>query len=247
MLRFFRNIRQRLLTDNKFSKYLLYAVGEILLVVIGILIALQINNWNEDQKAIKAEKLILKNLAQEFRSNKRELLRQKAIILNCFESNRVLMSYFEKDKELLQQFNLDSLIYNSIEFDQYNPSENAIQDLLQSGRFDLISNDSLKNLLFDWTRTLKLADERYKDCDEKLREEITPYLTINYSLRDIDQYGNLQWKTKSTFKIDKFFLFNDYVYENLTDDFMYRIDRYLDVLDRLEGIINAILDNTSEK
>ncbi len=47
MLRFFRQIRQRLLTDNKFSKYLLYAVGEILLVVIGILIALQVNNWNE--------------------------------------------------------------------------------------------------------------------------------------------------------------------------------------------------------
>ena len=50
MLRFFRQIRQRLLTDNKFSKYLLYAVGEILLVVIGILIALQINNWNEERK-----------------------------------------------------------------------------------------------------------------------------------------------------------------------------------------------------
>ena len=50
MLRFFRQIRQRLLTDNKFSKYLLYAVGEILLVVIGILIALQVDTWNETQQ-----------------------------------------------------------------------------------------------------------------------------------------------------------------------------------------------------
>ncbi|WP_445386453.1 DUF6090 family protein [Robiginitalea sp. IMCC44478] len=50
MLRFFRQIRQRLLTDNKFSKYLLYAIGEILLVMIGILLALQVNNWNEQQK-----------------------------------------------------------------------------------------------------------------------------------------------------------------------------------------------------
>ena len=50
MLRFFRQIRQRLLTDNKFSKYLLYAIGEIMLVVIGILIALSINNWNEERK-----------------------------------------------------------------------------------------------------------------------------------------------------------------------------------------------------
>ncbi len=49
MLRFFRQIRQRLITDNKFSKYLLYAVGEILLVVIGILIAFQVDNWNEEK------------------------------------------------------------------------------------------------------------------------------------------------------------------------------------------------------
>jgi hypothetical protein len=49
MLRFFRQIRQSLLTDNKFSKYLLYAVGEILLVVIGILIALQIDTWRGNQ------------------------------------------------------------------------------------------------------------------------------------------------------------------------------------------------------
>ena len=47
MIKFFRSIRQKLLTENKFSKYLLYAIGEIVLVVIGILIALSINNWNE--------------------------------------------------------------------------------------------------------------------------------------------------------------------------------------------------------
>jgi len=50
MINFFRKIRQRLLTENKFSKYLLYGIGEIILVVIGILIALSINNWNEDRK-----------------------------------------------------------------------------------------------------------------------------------------------------------------------------------------------------
>ena len=50
MIKFFRNIRRRLLRENRFTKYLLYAVGEIILVVIGILIALQINNWNENRK-----------------------------------------------------------------------------------------------------------------------------------------------------------------------------------------------------
>ena len=50
MIKFFRKIRQKLLSENKFSKYLIYAIGEIILVVIGILIALSINTWNENKK-----------------------------------------------------------------------------------------------------------------------------------------------------------------------------------------------------
>ncbi|MDR5590982.1 DUF6090 family protein [Christiangramia sp. SM2212] len=50
MIKLFRNIRRRLLRENRFTRYLIYAIGEIVLVVIGILIALQINNWNENRK-----------------------------------------------------------------------------------------------------------------------------------------------------------------------------------------------------
>ena len=67
MIKFFRKIRQKLLTENKFSKYLLYAIGEIVLVVIGILIALQINNWNETQKDQHELTNILQNIAMEMR------------------------------------------------------------------------------------------------------------------------------------------------------------------------------------
>ncbi len=56
MINFFRNIRKKLADDNKPLKYARYAIGEILLVVIGILIALQINNWNEERKAIISER-----------------------------------------------------------------------------------------------------------------------------------------------------------------------------------------------
>ena len=69
MLRFFRQIRQRLLTDNKFSKYLLYAVGEILLVMIGILLALQVNNWNEARKSRADEIKILANIKKALQSD----------------------------------------------------------------------------------------------------------------------------------------------------------------------------------
>ncbi len=73
MLRFFRQIRQRLLTDNKFSKYLLYAVGEILLVVIGILIALQVDNWNTEKMERRDLEGYLNNIANNVTSDLEQL------------------------------------------------------------------------------------------------------------------------------------------------------------------------------
>jgi hypothetical protein len=65
MIKFFRKIRQRLLTENKFSKYVLYAFGEIILVVIGILIALKVNNWNEERKLDNNVATVLIKLKQD--------------------------------------------------------------------------------------------------------------------------------------------------------------------------------------
>ncbi len=67
MIKFFRKIRQKMLTENKFSKYLIYAIGEIVLVVIGILIALSINNWNEGRKNDLKESLLIKNIIEDLR------------------------------------------------------------------------------------------------------------------------------------------------------------------------------------
>jgi hypothetical protein len=58
MLKFFRRIRRQLLSENQFTKYSLYAAGEIFLVVVGILIALQVNNWNERIKVLNFKKRI---------------------------------------------------------------------------------------------------------------------------------------------------------------------------------------------
>lgn len=69
MIKFFRRIRQNLLTENKLSKYLLYAIGEIALVMVGILLALQVNNWNEERKTRKIEKRMLEELVENLEFN----------------------------------------------------------------------------------------------------------------------------------------------------------------------------------
>ena len=73
MIKFFRKIRQKLLSKNKFSQYLVYAFGEILLVVIGILMALGINNWNENRKDTKVENNLVLGVIAELKSAKTEL------------------------------------------------------------------------------------------------------------------------------------------------------------------------------
>ena len=69
MIKFFRKIRQNLLSEGKTGKYLKYAFGEIILVVFGILIALQINNWNEERKDRIKEQVILKQLQEDYQAN----------------------------------------------------------------------------------------------------------------------------------------------------------------------------------
>ena len=97
MIKFFRGIRQRLLSENKFSKYLIYAIGEIVLVVIGILIALQINNWNEGRKEFRKSKALL----EEFR---RDLAR------DTVESNLVI-------GKLERRIKIESWALNLISYD----------------------------------------------------------------------------------------------------------------------------------
>jgi uncharacterized membrane-anchored protein YhcB (DUF1043 family) len=88
MIKFFRKIRQKLLSENKFSKYLIYAIGEIILVVIGILIALQINNWNESRKQAKNEKEFIISL-------KKDLKQDKAFIEMVIEHNEPRAGAYE--------------------------------------------------------------------------------------------------------------------------------------------------------
>lgn len=73
MIKFFREIRQQLLSENQFSKYLLYAIGEIVLVVIGILVALQIDDWNENRKENLVENELIEVLITDLESRKAEI------------------------------------------------------------------------------------------------------------------------------------------------------------------------------
>lgn len=152
MIKFFRKIRQQLILDNKTTKYFKYAIGEIFLVVIGILIALQINNWNQQRINNQKEQEILKNIHQEFVENKKQidniLKERKLLIENC---DKVIAMFPIKE---LTRPTLDSLkLYLGGTFSRYtfNPSQGTVNSLISTSSFNLIRNDELKKLLISWS------------------------------------------------------------------------------------------------
>jgi hypothetical protein len=244
MIKFFIKIRQNLIMENKTGKYFKYALGEIALVVIGILIALQINNWNQERQFQNEEKIILKNIHTEFLENRNTLK------LGLEENNQgckasiILLNFVGQNRELIQQQNVDSLMYVMLETGSFRPSENTISDLLQSGKLQLLKNEKLKNLLYKWTRNLKKTEVSFNRAELKIDNELVPYLSKYYSMKDIDMYGELQWKNKTLLTIDKLYIFEDIQFENIMDDYLFRVKSAGNNLQELLIIIDDIIKET---
>ena len=151
MIKFFRKIRQKLVTENKFSKYLLYAIGEIVLVVIGILIALELNNLNEIDKVKDTEILYLNALHDEFSNNLIEVERvMKLNAKGLAYANALLDKMGTSDLDLTEKV-FDSLMYRTILAEiQYRPSPGTLIELVNSGKLSIISNRELRLKLASW-------------------------------------------------------------------------------------------------
>jgi hypothetical protein len=235
------------MSENKMSKYFKYAIGEILLVVIGIIIALQINNWNETRKEGIEESAILQNLHDEFSENKKLLETTQKGTTSTKLAGFEIMSLIGKPKTVINQHNTDSLLFLMLEYDSFRPSENTINDLIQSGRLKLLKNKKLKVLLYQWQSDLKNLDVSFKRVELKIDDELVPYLSKKYSLKDIDKYGALNWKESTSLEINKFEIFNEIEFENITDDYLYRIISAENNVSVIEQRIEAILTETKNK
>ena len=223
MIKFFRHIRRSLIQKNQMGKYFKYAIGEILLVVIGILIALQINNWNEDRKEIIEERSILQNLYDEFSENKKVYAQNIVETKSAKQLGYRIMNLMGKPEAKIKTENIDSLLYFVLEPGEFRPSENTINDLIQSGRLRLLRNKKLKTLLYNWQSQLKDVEVAFERVELKVDNELIPYLSKHYALKDIDKYGALNWKDNSELNVNKYAIFYDIEFENIIDDYLYRV------------------------
>jgi hypothetical protein len=191
-----------MVSENKFSKYLLYAIGEIALVIIGILIALQLNNVKENRKANKQEIKFLKSFKIDLEANHQELERviEKSELVKI-RANRIL-EYERGDinNETLAQ--LDTLVMNISDYTIFLSQDGTIEDIIGSGALNIIKNDSIRQAIASWNSNLKNMRE-YEDLSKKGTIQYLEYLR-----QTIDIYKASNQETILT-EGTKEFLFKD--------------------------------------
>ena len=211
MIKFFRHIRKQLLSENKTGKYLKYAIGEILLVIIGILIAVSINGWNEDRKLKNAEQSILKDLKQEMIINLKALEFVISENEKSFEAAIEMRTLF-KDRATFDKMS-DSLFFVLIRKMNrnftYDPKNGILNSIISSGQINQLSNKELKYLLASlkelttdaMENTLKIERQR----DDLMKSAWTNAMIIKdgknlgYNVKSIYEHPEFRWATEHLF------------------------------------------------
>ena len=242
MINFFRKTRKKLADDNKFIKYSRYAVGEILLIFIGVLIAIQVANFNEMREIRNAEQLLLKSLLSEMKANQIQLT--EAMTYHAKSRNAA--------KRMLEIYNGDYIYKNYREVDStlavlqwawtFDPSMGALNSIKLSGHLNSVQNEDLRALI-----------TTYEDLSNDAKEEgmIIQNIIIDKYIPGINKYISLNQRVKflgekyivgtSTFQPDYEGLFKDRIVEGIiTYIHTWRIDE-LEEEKKLNGMMEKFI------
>ena len=207
---------------NKTGKYLKYAIGEIVLVVIGILIALSINNWNQQRLLNKEEQIALQNLKQDFEFN-REALKSNIISTEKIISfNFLVLSYTGSKPKPKSENEFNILLNKTTGTSEFFAKNSFLDDLSNSGKLGIIKNTELRNKLSSW----KPANEDIKESESQTISYSRPLLNFiikNGSWLNADQVSTSKMVQKysfpkSGFDIDNRDLLKHLEFENMIEN-----------------------------
>ncbi len=190
MIKFFRRIRKKLVSENKFSKYLLYAIGEIVLVVIGILIALSINEWNDKKKNTQSELIYYCRILEDFELDKQRIVELKDESDYRIDlSQKVLLELDggTKDKNyIINQFIL------AIRSEIYEPRNVTFKDLISSGNLKLLNDISIKNSLIQYYSELENKQSQLKQNRDEITKEVFELVNTSFEIGAIQEFEYVQ-------------------------------------------------------
>ena len=203
------------MTENKLNLYVVYAIGEVVLVVIGILVALQIDNWNENQRIRNIEQQYLFALKEEFEYNKTEL----ASVMKLNERNTdyalKISDHTGPGNPGITEREFETLAMSSFASEvHYNPNQGVLDEIISSGKLGMFSNDELKFALSSWSAVLDRAlwQER---THETLRVQIVEMTRIQGNMRSMTyDLGEAYGIKPGKFERSSLQLLNSEEYEN---------------------------------
>ncbi len=195
MIKFFRHIRRTLIQENNMGKYFKYAIGEIVLVVIGILIALQINNWNEERKSAFEEKEILQNLYENLTLASQQ---SESLIAQEKELKKLLIGILgvNSNNSASEHTELSDAIFKKAVWDlQSNlPIVNAYFNLKNTNKLSLIKDKEINERFPDFEFKLKKLSDALDDrlsvhqirIDDVFEKDVNFLLLIKSNIPEIN-------------------------------------------------------------
>ena len=200
-----------MLTENKFSKYLLYAIGEIILVVIGILLALQINTWNQQRIINNQEVDLLTSLKAEFQHNLDELNESIEINAKVTRSCAKLTQLIRTDSIILAPDIVDQMLVNIGGFNSFDARIGISGEAVNSGKLSILKNDEIRTQLGNWLKILTDCEEDILFRSDNYTMNLMPFLMKRFPLAngeitkklEFDKSNYLEtYKEKSPFKLN---------------------------------------------
>lgn len=238
--------------ENKTGKYLKYALGEIVLVVIGILIALSINNWNENRKIRIAELEILQNLKTELQLNLEALKTINEQHKSELKDGIYILNLFGTDISNMSELKLDSLISNAFAGFSFEAKDGYINSLIASNKIDYLQNAELKSLISSFESMILDANQEDEFVRRLFNERLWPSTDGKISaLNTLAATGAYKEFPKGTYKSDYNWFFSNREMEDLTANiFSWRKENVVDeqiFMDKIETMIRIINTQLKKK
>ena len=228
MIKFFRNIRQNLLNEGKITRYFKYAIGEILLVVIGILIALSINNWNNNKIMHRESNKFNQRLLAEVNGNIDLGINRMAEIQNNINSSKEILKLFDKQFNDANLKSLDSLIYIVIGSVRIEYGIGTLSEGLNTGKVALINSEILKSKLYGLPSNIEYVRDHDKFYNSFTDEYLQPFLYKNFNFRNMDHtYSGYDIGPSKFNSQHNIALLENEEFENLIDNYFYTKNRQL--------------------
>jgi hypothetical protein len=236
--------------QNRVRTYILYAIGEILLVVVGILIALQVNNWNEQRKDRSSEFDILQNLKEELIRNREELKIYQQIHIDAFQDGLYFLSLFDTDISSISHSRLDSALAGIEGGYTFEAIDGYIESIIVSGNIDLIRNVELKSLVTSFDGAVIDATQETEIIQRLLHERLWPIIDRKISSSNrMRSYQGFTDFPPGTYRSDYAWFFSDRVVEDIVSNIVGWQKNVVDDEKLLEDHIERmiyLIDNESE-